>query len=256
MIDNQAYIAPSAKLSKGVQVGPWSYIGDNVEIGENTIIGPHVVIKGPIKIGKNNKFFQFSSIGETSQDKKNSGDNTIVEIGDNNTIREYVTINQGTVGGGGKTKIGNNNWIMANVHIAHDCIIGNNSVFANYSALAGHVTIGDYVTISGYSAIHQFCYVGSYSFIAKASYITKDVLPFIMVNGYSPEASGLNVVGLRRNGFSNRTIASLKQAYKIIFNNNLIVAEAVSALEELLHNCKEIQYYIDALQRATRGIIR
>ncbi len=256
MIDERAHIDPSAKIHDGVQIGPWSYIGEDVEIGNNTVIGPHVVIKGTTKIGKDNHIFQFASIGEISQDKKFKGENTFLEIGDGNTIRENVTINQGTAGGNGTTKIGNNNWIMANVHIAHDCIIGNNVTFANYVGLAGHVTIEDYATISGYAAIHQFCVVGAYSFIAKASYVTKDILPFLMIAGYNPVTCGLNILGLKRNNFSQEVIDFLKQGYKIIFRKNLTVNESIEELEKLLPKCSELQYFIDGLKISSRGIIR
>lgn len=256
MIDERAHIDPSAKISEDVTIGPWSYIGADVEIGKNTIIGPHVVIKGATKIGEENKIFQFASIGEISQDKKFKGEDTFLEIGNGNTIRENVTINQGTIGGGGVTKIGDNNWIMANVHIAHDCNIGNNITLANYVGLAGHVTIEDYVTISGYAGVHQFCKVGAYSFIAKASYVTKDILPFLMIAGYEPAACGLNVLGLKRNKFSSDSIETLKQGYKIIFRKNLTVSQAIEELEKLLPKCSDLQYYIDGLTTSTRGIVR
>lgn len=256
MIDERAHISKSAKISKGVTIGPWSYIGDNVEIGENTTIGPHVVIKGPTKIGKDNNIFQFSSIGEISQDKKFEGEKTELIIGDGNTIRENVTINQGTAGGGGVTKIGNSNWVMANVHIAHDCMVGNYTTFANYAALAGHVIVEDYATIGGYSAVHQFCKIGAYSFIAKACYISMDVLPYMMIAGYSPEACGLNSVGLRRHEFSADTIATLKKSYKIIFRKNLTVKQALVELEPLVLDCARVGGFIDALKSSTRGIVR
>jgi UDP-N-acetylglucosamine acyltransferase len=256
VIDERAHIDPSAKIDKDVTIGPWTYIGDNVEIGSGTVIGSHVVIKGNTKIGTDNKIFQFSSIGEISQDKKFKGEDTFLIIGNGNTIRENVTINQGTIGGGGTTKIGDNNWIMANVHIAHDCNIGSNITFANYVGLAGHVTIEDYVTISGYSGVHQFCKIGAYSFIAKASYVTKDILPFLMIAGYEPAACGLNILGLKRNNFSASTIEALRQGYKAIFRKNLTVNQSIEELEKLLPTCSDIQYYIDGLKSSTRGIVR
>lgn len=256
MIDERAHIAPSAKIAEGVSIGPWTYIGEDVEIGKGTEIASHVVIKGPTKIGENNQIFQFCSIGEISQDKKFKGEDTRVEIGNNNTFREYVTVNQGTKIGGGVTKVGDNNWVMASAHIAHDCIVGNNVTFANYAALAGHVTVEDYAIISGYSAVHQFCTIGAYSFIAKACYITKDVLPFLMISGYSPIASGLNIVGLKRNKFSEETIDFLKKGYKIIFRKNLLVDQAITELEKLVEQCPEVKSYINGLRNSTRGIIR
>lgn len=256
MISDQAYIHPSAKIADSVQIGPWSYIGEHVEIGENCIVEPHVVIKGPTKIGSNNHFFQFSSIGEAPQDKKFHGEDTILEIGDNNVFREYVTLNRGTVQGGNRTRIGSNNWIMAHVHVAHDCIVGDNTIFANNASLAGHVIVEDWAIISAFSCVHQFCRVGAHSFIAKASYVTKDVLPYVMIAGYTPSACGLNSVGLKRRDFSREAIKYLRQAYKIIYRNNLTVEEALVELHQLVTECPEVALFIEGLQTSTRGIVR
>jgi len=256
VIDERAQIHPNAKIAGDVEVGPWVVIGEHVEIDEGSWIGPHTVINGPTRIGKNNKIFQFASIGEAPQDKKYDGEDTILEIGDGNTIREFTTINRGTIQGEGATRIGNNNWIMAYVHIAHDCIIGNETIFANYAALAGHVNVEDYAIISGFSAVHQYCTIGAHSFLAKATYITKDVLPYLMISGYSATTCGLNTEGLKRRGFSTEDIENLRRAYKIIFRKGLTVQQAKVELHELLPQCDAIRPLLDALNNSTRGIVR
>lgn len=256
MISEYAIIDPSAKLAKGVSVGPGTIIGADVEIGENTWVGPHVVIEGPTTIGKNNKIFQFSSIGDAPQDVTYQGEPTRLEIGDNNTIREYSMISRGTVKGGGVTRIGHHNYFMAHVHIGHDCALGNHIIMINYSALSGHVIVHDYANIGGYAAIHQFCHVGAYSFIARATYVSKDVLPFIMIAGSTTSACGINTVGLRRRGFSSSVIDLLRRAYKIIYRQGLTVQQALAELEILKAECDEVSLLIDALNQATRGIVR
>lgn len=256
MIDNRAEIHPNAKIADNVEIGPWSVIGPYVEIDEGSWVGPHVVIKGPTRIGKNNRIFQFSSIGDEPQDKKYDGEDTILEIGDNNVIREYVTINRGTITGGGVTRIGNDNWIMAYVHIAHDCMVGSHTIFANNASLAGHVTVKDHAILSAFSGIHQFCAIGEYSFVGKASYVTKDVLPYVLVAGYSPSACNINSVGLKRHGFSADTIENLRRAYKIVFRRGLTVQQALVELHEMLPSCPELKPFIEALQDSSRGVTR
>lgn len=256
MISDRAIIDPSAKLAEGVSVGPGTIIGANVEIGENTWIGPHAVIEGPTTIGKNNKIFQFSSIGDAPQDITYQGEPTRLEIGDNNTIREYCTMSRGTVKGGGVTRIGNNNFFMAYTHIGHDCLLGNHIIMVNYSGLSGHVTVHDHVNIGGYAAVHQFCHVGAYAFVARATYVSKDVLPYVMVAGYSSSVCGINTVGLRRAGFSSAAIDCLRRAYKIIFRKGLTVQQAVAELELLQADCVEIIPMLDMLNQSERGIVR
>ena len=257
MIDERAIIHPSAKLAPGVVVGPGSIIGADVEIGEGTWVGPHAVIQGPTIIGKNNKIFQFASVGDEPQDMTYQGEPTLLNIGDNNIIREFCMISRGTVKGGGLTKIGNNNFFMAYTHIGHDCIIGNNIIMVNYSALSGHVTISDYVNIGAYAAIHQFCYVGAYAFIKGATYVTKDVLPYIMIaGGQTPAAYGINTIGLRRGGFSSTAIDDLRRAYKIIYRKSFTVRQAIAELELSAANCAEILPMIAVLNKSTRGIVR
>jgi len=256
VIDERAIIHPSAEIAKGVTIGPGTIIGANVEIGENTWIGPYVVIQGPTRIGKNNKIFQFASIGDEPQDITYKGEATRLEIGDNNVIREYCMINRGTVKGGGVTTIGDGNFLMAYSHIGHDCLIGNQIIMVNYAALSGHVTVADYAIIGPYAAVHQFCYVGAYAFVAKATYVTKDVLPYVMIAGAETSTCGLNTVGLRRRGFSSLTIDNLRRAYKIIFRKGLTVQEAIAELEIMQNECPEVVPMIEALNKSTRGIVR
>lgn len=255
MIHPTALVDPKAQLATDVSVGPWTYIGPDVSIDAGTKIGPHVVIKGPTKIGRDNEIFQFNSIGEIPQDKKFHGEYVTLEIGDRNVIREFCTLNRGTENGGGITKIGNDNLLMAYVHVAHDCVIGSHTIFANNASLAGHVIVEDYVTLGGFSAIHQFCRLGAHSFIAKAM-VAKDVLPFLMISGPDVKACGLNSVGLKRRGFTEETIAHLSKAYKIIFRQGLTVKEAITELMPLGQACPEVLAMIKGLENSERGIVR
>ncbi len=256
MIDERAIIHPSSKVAAGVSIGPGSVIGPDVEIGENTWIGPHVIIQGPTVIGKNNKIFQFASVGDEPQDITYKGEPTRLEIGDNNIIREYCMISRGTVKGGGVTRVGDQNYLMAYAHIGHDCIVGNNTIMVNHAALSGHVIIHDYAIIGPYAAVHQFCQIGAYAFIARATYVTKDVLPYVMIAGHTTSACGINTVGLRRRGFSSSAIDYLRRAYKIIFRKGLTVQQAVAELELMQLDCPEVIPMIDALNKSLRGIVR
>lgn len=255
LIDERAVIDPNAKIADGVSVGPYSIIAADVEIGEGTSIASNVVIKGPTKIGKHNKILQFASLGEDPQDLKYKGEKTHLEIGDNNTIRECVTINRGTKGGGGITKLGSHNLIMAYVHIAHDCTLKDNIVIATHVSIAGHVTVDDHVIFGGFVGIYQFCYIGAYGFASAGSMVSKDVLPFTKVSGYYAKPFGLNHVGLQRHDFSEETIARLKHAYKIIYRQNLTVEDAMTQLKSL-DNSDEVTTIIHALERSQRGIVR
>ena len=257
MIHATAIIDPKAELDSTVQVGPYSVIGAHVQIDAGSQIGPHVVIKGPTRIGQHNKICQFASLGEDPQDKKYGGEpETSLEIGDRNLIREYCTMNRGTVQGGGTTRIGHDNWIMAYTHFAHDCQVGNATVFANGASLAGHVQIEDYVILGGFSLVHQFCVMGKYSFSGAGSVIFKDVPPFVTVWGNRAEAYGINKEGLKRHGFSSEIIHTLHQAYKIIYKQNLTIEQAIKKLEELAQQCSEVNHLITFLQQSTRGIVR
>jgi UDP-N-acetylglucosamine acyltransferase len=256
VIDPRAVIDPAANLAPDVSVGPYSVIGPDVEIASGTWIGPHVVIKGPTRIGRDNRIFQFTSIGDDPQDKKYKGEATRLEIGDRNTIREFCTINRGTVQDKSMTRIGNDNWIMAYVHIAHDSIVGNHTVFANNTALAGHVQVDDYATLGGYTLVYQFCRVGAYSFCAFSTGINHDVPPYVMAAGYRAEPRGINTEGLRRHQFPAEDINAIRQAYKLIYRSDLRLEEALERIQPLArkHPC------LDRLQRfletASSGIIR
>lgn len=254
MIDKTAIIDPSAKIAANVHIGPYSVIGADVEIGEGTWIGPHVVIRGPTMIGRDNKIYQFASLGEDSQDKKFNGEQrTHLVIGDRNVIREFCTFNRGTHDGA-STKIGNDNLFMAYVHIAHDCVIGHHTIFANNASLAGHVTVEDHVILSGFSGVFQFCRVGAYSFAATNSVIIKDVPPFVKVSGYYAKPYGLNSVGLQRHGFADEVMTRLRRAYKIIYRNGLTLANALDELRKI--DCTEVSKMTQFIEASQAGIVR
>jgi len=256
VISKQAVIDPRATLAADVEVGPFAVIGPNVEIDSGTVIGPHVVIMGPTKIGKNNRFYQFSSIGEDCQDKKYHGEDTRLEIGDNNIFREGCTVHRGTLQGGGLTAIGNDNLFMVNTHVAHDCIIGNHVIFSNNAAIAGHVQVGDYASLGGFVGVHQFCLIGAHSFAGGGSMIMKDIAPFVRVFGNPAQTHGLNTVGLARREFSPEVMSALKQAYKIVFRNSVTVSDAIEKLNELIVTYPEVSIMRDFLQKSERGITR
>ncbi len=251
-----AIIDPSAKLGAGVSVGPYSVIGADVEIGDNTWIGPHVVIYGPTTIGADNKIHQFASIGEAPQDLKYNGEPTRLEIGDRNTIRECVTINRGTVTGGGLTKVGSDNLLMAYIHIAHDCQIGNHVIFSNNASLAGHAHVGDYVILSGFTLVHQFCAIGDYAFTGMGSAISKDVPPYLMISGNPAAPHGLNKVGLKRRGFSEEQVRNLTRVYKILYRSGLSLEEAGAQIAEMAKSNEEVVRFAEFLKGSKRSIIR
>jgi UDP-N-acetylglucosamine acyltransferase len=229
-----AVVDPKARLHESVEVGPYAVIEAGVEIGAGTRVGPHAVLQGPMTVGRNNTIFQFASLGAISQDKTAKRDEaTRVEIGDGNTIREYVTVNRGTLKEQGLTRIGNDNWLMANTHIAHDCMIGNHTILANNTMLAGHVTIDDFVILGGATGVHQFCRIGEGAFSGGGSIILGDVPPFVMVQGYPAEARTINSEGLKRRGFSADDIAAIKDAYKLIYMSGKKMAEVRTELAEL-----------------------
>ena len=256
MIDLRAVVDPSAQVADSVSIGPYSIIGPEVEIGAGTWIGPHVVIKGPTRIGCDNRIFQFASIGEDPQDKKYRGEPTRLEIGDRNTIREYCTINRGTAQDQGLTRLGDDNWIMAYCHIAHDCFIGSHTIFANNASLAGHVRIDDYAILGGYTLVYQFCRLGAYSFSAFACGVNKDIPPFVMAAGYRAEPRGINIEGLRRHQFTADEIAAIKQAYKLIYRSDLRLEQAVEQMRSLAESYPRISLLREFLASAEHGIIR
>lgn len=258
MIDSRAIVWEGAKIAKDVKIGPYTVIGENVEIGEGCWIGPHAVIEGNTKIGKNNQIFQFASIGAIPQDKKFHGEHSTLEIGDGNIFREFCTVHLGTENGGGLTKVGNNNLVMNYVHIAHDCIIGDNVVLSNNVSLAGHAIVENNVIFGGFAKVAQFTRFGAYSFVVANSDISKDILPYVIAGGSLDTAKlyGLNTVGLKRNGFSEKTSQSLKNAYNTILRRGLKVADAIIELEEQVKLCPEVQRFIDLLKQSERGILR
>jgi len=251
-----AVIDDGAELAGGVRVGAYSVIGADVVIGENTVIGPHVVIQGHTRIGRENTIHQFASLGDSPQDKKYGGEPTRLEIGDRNTIREFVTMNRGTVQDEGVTRLGDDNWIMAYVHIAHDCRVGNQTVFANNASLAGHVTVGDFAILGGFTLVHQFCAIGAHALTAYGTGISRDIPPYITVGGSPAKAHGLNMEGLRRRGFSADRRKALRRAYKTLYRENLSLQDALLRLKEQAGECVEVGVLVDFLERQTRGIVR
>lgn len=252
-----AVIDPSAEIADDVMIGAFSVIGANVKIGRGTRIASHVVIDGPTTIGEDNQIYQFASIGAAPQDKKfQAGDVTELIIGDRNVIRECCTFNRGTVQDKGKTVMGDDNWIMAYVHIAHDCIIGNNTIFANNATLAGHVTIHDYVILGGFTLVHQFCEVGEYAFTGMGSALGKDVPPYTMANGAPAEPRGINQEGLRRNGFSSEQIKRIKEVYRTLFRQGLTLQDALQKIEQVSGAHDDVQLLLDFCRRSERGLIR
>jgi UDP-N-acetylglucosamine acyltransferase len=256
LIDATAVIDPTAEIAGDVTIGPYAVIGANVTIGAGTRIGPHVVIKGHTRIGRDNSIYQFTSIGEDPQDKKYGGEPTSLEIGDHNTIREFVTINRGTVQDTGVTRVGDDNWIMAYVHIAHDCQVGNHTIFANNASLAGHVTVGDFVILGGFTLVHQFCSLGPHSLTAYGSGISLDVPPYVTVGGTPARPHGLNMEGLRRRGFPEQVRRILKQAYKTLYRENRSLQDAISVLREKQETCAELAVLVSFLEHQKRGIVR
>ena len=257
MIHPTAVVSPGAEIGDGVAIGPYSIIGEGVSLGAGTWIGPHVVVKGPTRIGADNRIFQFCSIGDDPQDMKYSGDGeSRLEIGDGNLIREYCSINRGTDGGGGVTRLGDGNWIMAYVHIAHDCLVGNRTIFANNATLAGHVQVEDHAILGGFTGVHQFCRIGQHSFSAISSVIVKDVPPFTLVAGNTAKPTGLNKEGLRRHGFSAEEVSTLNSAYRIVYRDGLLLRDALTRLEELAEESRKVAAFAEFIRRSERGIVR
>ena len=260
LIHPTAIIAEGAVLHPSVSVGPYSVIGPHVQVGEGSRIGPHCVIDGHTRIGRNNQVFQFSSLGAQPQDKKYAGEVTYLEIGDGNTIREFCTFNTGTAQDGGITRIGNDNWIMAYVHIAHDCQLGNHTILANNATLAGHVHVGDWAILGGLSGVHQFTHIGAHVMAGFSSHISQDIPPFMMVDGNPLAVRGFNAEGLRRRGFSAERIRAVKAMHKLLYRQGLTLQAAIAALpaiaEEIPDAREDVALMQDFLATATRGIAR
>ncbi|PID66925.1 MAG: acyl-[acyl-carrier-protein]--UDP-N-acetylglucosamine O-acyltransferase [Gammaproteobacteria bacterium] len=257
MIHPTAIIDSSAKIGKDVSIGPYSIIGADVDIGDGTWVGPHVVIQGPTQIGRNNKIYQFNSIGEVPQDKKfHAGDSTCFKMGDNNVVREFCTFNRGTIQDKGVTEIGNDNWIMAYVHLAHDCRIGNDTIFANGASLAGHVTVGNHVVMGGFALVYQFVTIGDYAICGFSSGVKHDVPPYAMVDGMPAKAVSINREGLKRHHFSPEEIKIIRQAFKVIYHSGLTLDEAKIKLQQLAKEQPVVALINNFFPTMKRGLIR
>ena len=256
MLHPTAIIHPGAKLGAGVEVGAYSIIGEHVEIGANTWVGPHVVIEGRTRIGADNRIFQFSSIGAVPQDKKYANEPTRLEIGDRNTIREFCTFNCGTAQDMGVTRLGSDNWVMAYVHIAHDCQVGNHTIFANNATLAGHVHVGDWVVLGGFAAVHQFVRIGAHAMTAMCTALAQDLPPYVMAAGNLAEPRGINSEGLKRRGFDADSILAIRRAYKTLYMSGSKLEDARRAIAAEVEQFPQLKILADFLEQPGRGIIR
>lgn len=258
LIDPRAVIDPSAKIARGVSIGPFTRIGPGVEIGEGTRIASHVVIDKNTRIGKHNQIYDFAALGGDPQDLTPQSRETFLEIGDHNILREFCTLNRGShkASATGITRIGSHNMLMAYIHVAHDCILGDRIIFANNASIAGHVTVGSYAILGAFSAVHQFCHVGSYSFLGRAAKVGQDILPYMQVVGNPGAPLGLNTIGLKRHGFSSELIRVLKRAYRLFYHHDLKLVEIRDHLVKMSETHPEIQLFIDIMDHSTRGIAR
>jgi UDP-N-acetylglucosamine acyltransferase len=256
MIHPTAIVDPAARLGAGVDVGAYSIVGPDVEIGDGTWIGSHVVLEGRLRVGRQNRIHPFASLGRAPQDKKYAGEATAVEIGDGNTIREYVTIHRGTAQDVGVTRLGNDNWIMAYVHFAHDCQIGHHTVFANACQLAGHVEVGDWAIFGATTLVHQFVHVGAHAFTGMGTYLAQDLPPYVKAAGNMARPYGINSEGLRRRGFQPEAISALKRAYRTLYRRGLALEDAKRELASQAADCPEVRALLDFLAGSKRGIIR
>jgi UDP-N-acetylglucosamine acyltransferase len=256
MIHETAIVNPKAEIDSNVNIGPYSIVGDNVILGSGTVIGPHVVIEPFVTIGQDCRIFQYAAIGAIPQSLKFEGEKTYVKIGRGTIIREFVTIHRGTGFGGGITEVGEENFLMAYTHIAHDCRVGRKVVMANNATLAGHITIGDHATIGGLVAVHQFVKIGEYAFVGGKSAVVKDVPPYVIAAGDRAELHGLNSVGLKRHGFSPTTLSLLKKTYRIIFRIGLTINEAIERVKAEVEQVPEVVNFIDFIRSSQRGVTR
>jgi UDP-N-acetylglucosamine acyltransferase len=256
MIDSRAVVSPQAQLASDVQVGPFTVIGPQVEIGAGTWIGPHAVINGPTRIGRDNKVFQFASLGDAPQDKKYKGEPTRLEIGDRNVFRESCTVNRGTTHDQGVTRIGDDNLFMAYSHVAHDCQLGSKIVMSNVATLGGHVEVGDWVILGGLSAVHQFTKVGAHCFIANNAAVTRDVPPYVMAVGQPAVPHSVNSEGLKRRGFTPEQILNIRRAYRLLYRSGLKLKDAMQRLEQAAQSQPEIKPFVDFIKRSSRSIVR
>lgn len=256
MIHPSSVIDPSAEIGEKVEIGPFCVVGPDVVIGDGCILNSHVVLKGPTVLGRNNHIFQFATVGEATPDLKYKGEQTRLVIGDNNVIREGVTIHRGTVQDRSETTIGNNNLIMAYAHIGHDCVIGNHTIMVNNAAIAGHVVVGDWAILAGFALVHQFCSIGAHSFCGMGTAINKDVPAYVTVFGNPAEAKAINQEGLKRRGFSNEAIHAIKKAYKLVYRSGKTLVEVMPELENLVLEQPEVGPFVHSIQQSSRGIVR
>lgn len=256
MIHERAVVSPDARVHGEVTIGPYAIISADVEIGAGTRIEAHVVVKGPTVIGADNHIFQFASIGDDPQDKKYAGESTTLTIGDRNTIRECCTINRGTSQDRGDTSIGNDNWIMAYAHIAHDCVVGDNTIFANNASIAGHVRVGDWAILGGFTTSHQFCHIGPHALTSMFTYITRDIPAYVVVSGRPAVPRGVNAEGLKRRGFSAEQIRNIREAYRVLYRRGLKLEDAKQALAERAETQEELTLFLASLNGSSRGFVR
>lgn len=256
MIHPTAIVANGAEIDSSVDVGPYCVIGDGVAIGGGTRVEAHVVLKGPTKIGSDNRIFQFASIGDDPQDKKYAGERTELIIGDRNTIREYCTINRGTAQDRGVTRVGNDNWLMAYSHIAHDCEVGDNTIFANNASIAGHVTVGDWVILGGFTTAHQYCSIGRHAMTSMFTYVTKDVPAYVTVSGRPAIPRGINAAGLKRRGFDSGQIRNIREAYRVLYRRGLKLEEALAGLAASARSQPELEPFVQSVRDSARGLVR
>ncbi len=256
MIHPSSVVDPSAQIGANVEIGPFCVIGPDVVIGEGSRLNSHVVLKGPTVLGKNNHIFQFATVGEDTPDLKYQGEKTRLVIGDNNVIREGVTIHRGTVQDRGETTIGDNNLFMAYAHIGHDCVIGNHTILVNNAAIAGHVVVGDWAILAGYTLVHQYCSIGAHSFCGMGSAIGKDVPAYVTVFGNPAEAKAINQEGLKRRGFSAEAIQAIKRAYKLVYRSGRTLVDLMPELDALVSECPEVGDFVTSIKASSRGIVR
>lgn len=256
MIHSTAVIDPSAKIGNEVSIGAYSVIGADVEIGDHCWIGPHVVLSGPSRFGRENRIYQFCSLGEAPQDLKYGGERTTLEVGDRNVIREYVTFNRGTADGNGRTVIGDDNLFMAYCHVAHDCVVGNKTIFANAASLAGHVEVGDMATLGGFTSVHQFSQIGTQAFCGLGSVVTQDVPPYSTAAGNRVKTYGINKMGLKRKGFSAELISALHKSFRLLLKSKLTQEQALEELKPLIARFAEVKLFTDFVKNSQRGIAR
>lgn len=256
MIHPTAIVADGARIADDVEIGPYAVVGADVELAAGCRVGPHAVVTGRTRVGPGTRIFQHASVGEEPQDKKYAGENSALEIGAGNTIREFVTINRGTADGGGTTRLGDDNWLMAYSHIAHDCQVGSHCVLANGTTLAGHVVVGDHVTFAGFSGAHQFCTIGPHAFLGMYGGVGQDVPAFVMVSGRPPRPRGINTEGLKRRGFDSARIRAIREAYRLVYRRGMPLEEALAELRARAADEPVLQTFVDSIEQGQRGLLR